>query len=589
MRGASRKRRRRVACHGRTLAAAALLALCVLAGAAASAVAAGGAIAGDVTNRDTTEPLAGVQVCAYSAGALEACAISEADGVYTLVGLAAGTYTVGFGTDGGGAHVFARYYEDASLSAQAQRIPVEAGQTVTGVDEALIVNPDPGDGAITGVATDAATHEPVEGIEVCAYPPVTESLSELEEFRVECATTGAGGEYVLTALAPGEYELEFGSGREGTVSYLREPYEEGSYVAVAAEQLTSGIDMQLTPAARISGTVTSVPSGDPVTGALVCADAASGFVECAASRADGSYSITGLPAGDYVVRFGDARAGYAAQYYDEADLPSTATHIALSGTESVDGIDARLRLGASISGRVTDAATGHPMGGVFVCALTVEDERVGCALSEEDGDYEIRGLPAGEWRVGFTPGSAGYAPQYWPEVVGFAGSGTITLTGGGSITGIDASIRPLAPKSETPPEKPPASTGTSPSPGGSEVLGVVSTRPATAAVALVSERLAVSGGAVSVHLQCRAAPCSGEVTLIEKVETTLRSGRHGSQTVVLARASFSLRAGGQATLHVHLTREAERRLAHARRHPVAAALSIRLEGRLALSRAVRID
>ena len=59
-------------------------------------------------------------------------------------------------------------------------------------------------------------------------------------------------------------------------------------------------------------------------------------------------------------------------------------------------------LAGSISGQVTNAATGTQMDEVTACA-----ERVGgpgnCVGVPENGEYTIGGLEAGEYRVSFQP------------------------------------------------------------------------------------------------------------------------------------------------------------------------------------------
>jgi hypothetical protein len=122
----------------------------------------------------------------------------------------------------------------------------------------------------------------------------------------------------------------------------------------------------------------------------------------------------------------------------------------------------------------------------------------------------------------------------------------------------------------------------------SQVLGTTTTK-APPSVVLLGARLSVSGSSVPVRLSCSAAPCQGTVTLTQKVTTKLRNGHHRTETIVLARASFSLAPGATSTVRLHLTAAGRRRLAHARSHPVTAGLALTLTGAAAQADAVRVS
>jgi Carboxypeptidase regulatory-like domain len=576
----------------------------------------GGAISGVAQNAETGLLAGGVSVCAYNAhGESEVCARTDASGSYRLPGLAAGSYTVGFERTAGA--YFPQYFDEATSASEARSVLVEVGRTTAAVDASLFTDPHPGDGAIAGLVTDASTSAPLAGIEVCAYDAASKGMFG------ECAISTAGGRYLLNGLAPGEYELEFSSPQNGDISYLSVSYEEGRSVKVTKDSVAAGRDARLVAAGRLTGTVTSAATGGPVQGVGACAiDEKQEVEECAPSTADGSYAITGLPAGSYTVAFYGAGIGFANQYYDEADTLATAKPIALSAGETVGGIDARLQAGGSISGLITSGATGRPLPNVVVCALSAQEAVVECAVSEAHGEYTIAGIPSGEWRVGFDAGH-GYQVQFYDGVSEFSAARAVTVAVGAAVTEINAAmqttsvepvprtpppVHPVQPPPPVQPIQPPMSPVQpvqapqeplySPPPAGSTatagsgVLGLSSVR-VPPSISLSSSTITLSGRAVEVDVVCGSTSCSGSVVLTARIAVQGSSrGKHHrhAQTIVLGRGSFALASGVQGSIRADLTQAGARTLAHALGlgHPVAAALSIAVHGGSPLTRSVRI-
>jgi hypothetical protein len=108
-------------------------------------------------------------------------------------------------------------------------------------------------------------------------------------------------------------------------------------------------------------------------------------------------------------------------------------------------------------------------------------------------------------------------------------------------------------------------------------------------VTIVGSGLVVSGDSVSVHLTCDDTTCRGSTELTMRV---LSKGHRGAKTVtrretlVLAEGRFSLTRGKGATVVLRLTAAGRRRLARAKRHPVAANLILSVKGGKTITRAV---
>lgn len=131
----------------------------------------------------------------------------------------------------------------------------------------------------------------------------------------------------------------------------------------------------------IGGTVTDAASGDPIRYANVTANPGN---HTAATAIDGTYTLRDLPPDTYDVT-AEATGYFAMTVTDRV--------VELGQTTTVD-----FNLTASrgtVSGAVTAVESGDPIAGAF---LTVEGTNH-TAVSDENGDYEITNIPAGNHLV----------------------------------------------------------------------------------------------------------------------------------------------------------------------------------------------
>jgi hypothetical protein len=208
-------------------------------------------------------------------------------------------------------------------------------------------------GKISGEVTNASSHVPLEGIEVCASSTNYELLTEEEaKYASGCAKTGANGEYTVSELRPESYYVEFGLPFESKLNYIAQLYNdkfhfsEASSVSVVAGETTAGIDAELSPGAEIAGRVTDAETGAPIGGAVACALSinAQGGVEsswCAVTEASGEYTIRGLMSGAWKVGFG--AAGFEVQFYGGKSAAMEAESVSVIAPNLTPGIDAALK------------------------------------------------------------------------------------------------------------------------------------------------------------------------------------------------------------------------------------------------------
>jgi hypothetical protein len=521
-------------------------------------------------------------------------------------------------------------------------------------------------GQISGRVTNTSS-APIDGIEVCAFGAGAEE-SSAESYG--CATTISSGEYTITGLASGQYDVEFISPAESEPGYITQyykgttSYEDAKAVPVNAPATTSGIDAELEEGGRITGEVTRAVGGAPIEGIEVCATAVHGEgYGCAKTKSHGIYTITGLGSGNYDVEFSSPIEGgldFVSQYWEYTHSRSAAKEVSVTAPGTTQNIDGKLEEGGRIEGKVTDASTGAALAGVLVCASTGSGEgSLGqCAITSSSGEYTISGLASGDYKVGFDAGK-NYVIQYYNNRSSSGEAEPVAVTAPATKSGIDAAMQSTSvpPVNTTPPVlsgtpalgsallcAPGLWTG-KPAPtfsyqwlrGGVPIAGANATsytvqgadagnsvscqvtaknskgeKSATSAsvtvpilpgippeppaprplVTITGSKIVVSGKSAIVHIQCAEAACAGSAELTLQIAVKHRKGKKTVQrkeTLVLAKGSFSLAAGKGGTVVLRLTATGKQRLAHVKHHPLAAKLSVSLEGGKSTLESVRVS
>lgn len=170
----------------------------------------------------------------------------------------------------------------------------------------------------------------------------------------------------------------------------------------------------------ITGVVTDSTTGNPIFHAMVMAHRSNhGMGEFAFTDSTGAYTITNLPTGNYAV---DAQAFN----YRPAHYP---TPVAVTAGQATAGIDFVLipfnvppppppppppQYTGSISGVITDSATGAPIIGAMVTAGT--NHMCGArAFTDSTGVYTILNLADGNYQVNAS--ARNYRPAHYPTPV----------------------------------------------------------------------------------------------------------------------------------------------------------------------------
>ncbi|MGB8197106.1 MAG: glycosyl hydrolase, partial [Acidimicrobiales bacterium] len=278
------------------------------------------------------------------------------------------------------------------------------------------------------------------------------------------ATTGAGGAYQISGLAPGSYGVFFEPGCGGG-DYASQWYNAtnsgtqsapGTSVTVSVASPATGINATMTSGTSISGTLRAAGGGDlsgicvtayPVGGASIAGTTGT-------SASDGTYLIEGLLPGNYDVDFDGGSCGeggaYAAQWFsgsaagtaNSADALAVATSVASPATS----INAAMAVSANISGTVTAVVGGADLPNVCVSATSTDGGGGTSTVTSATGNYTLAGLAADSYAVvidmtcGGTITTAYAVPQLPSGPIGITPGETATYNYGvvrpGSITDV---------------------------------------------------------------------------------------------------------------------------------------------------------
>jgi protocatechuate 3,4-dioxygenase beta subunit len=338
-------------------------------------------------------------------------AFTESDGGYVL-NLPEGTYVVSF-YDYIENYYVNEYYSNQSNSQNAQRIILGANTTIPNINESLDKS-----ARIKGTVKADDNASPLQGIAVSIH----QYNAEDEWWPVVAyGETDSNGEYSISGFGAGNYRVEF---RDYSGKYATECYDDttdidaAKDVVVAESAELSGINAELSKASSISGKVTGL-GGVALTNVeielAVLSDEGDWHWQ-ADTKTDesGKYHLSGLRAGLYRIEFEDESGQYATEFYGDSIEFDSAANVNL-GLEQNLTIDASLVLGSRIVGKVT-GPDGKLLTDVWVDAIRLnsqgdwkwyEDAQV-----NENGTYQIGGLPNGIYRICFLDDDIEYSIQF---------------------------------------------------------------------------------------------------------------------------------------------------------------------------------
>lgn len=363
--------------------------------------------------------------------------------------------------------------------------------------------------AIVGVVS--GPDGPVQGVTVTAF---------FDGSSVDGVSDETGAYRIDVTRGPGLYSLS-----------ARDPKRDHAYRSGLTADVPAGgearVDVDLQPGAEISGLLRTPDGSDPgqfgisfvspwnpAGGSLAIGDL---------TTAEGSYTVRGLSPGTYVLGFYPFQPGYARTMLGGASTRLTAATVTVGVGEKVTAPATTLLREAIISGRLT-GLTGQPAAYSNVTVYAdlppapspVDEDNWsywGPASANANGEYTVRGLPPGGYRLRFV--TSDYSTGEWyPDRATREFSEVLTVTAGQAVEHVDAV---LGATSAPPPDPTPTPSPTTP-PAPSPVTPSVPTTSSPAPVPSPAAALAEVVGDIGVT----GKPKVGKTLKLAGLVTSLR-------------------------------------------------------------------
>lgn len=252
------------------------------------------------------------------------------------------------------------------------------------------------------------------------------NIYDTDTYWITSASVNVFGNYNATGLSSGTYYAVAKS--DGYVGEYYDNYQCSKYycwgagtpITVSGNDTVSGIDFALSKGGIIAGSVTDSVSHAGIDGQIEIFDEVGDLVAYGYTDATGAYQADPLPAGEYYAA--TVTDGiYIDEIYDNIpwsgnSYPDALAGAAITVTQSqTTSVDFALDVGGSISGTLTDEATGFPVSDGVVDIHDLNGDYAAYGISDSEGHYRASGLLSGAYHA--TSYAAGdYLPMNYNAI-----------------------------------------------------------------------------------------------------------------------------------------------------------------------------
>jgi len=303
-------------------------------------------------------------------------------------------------------------------------------------------------GQFSGKVTASNGTTALSGIRVTAYRQTGSTTWS----NVGNVLTNASGTYAISGLAAGFYRARF---EDPAGNYVTEYYNNktafdlATIFSVSDGSTTPNINAALAQAGKISGTVTKAAGGGGASDVVASAWTNSGgtwvLISNALTNTSGVYTIGGLPAGTYRVKFSDSYVPkrYLDQWYQGALTVDTAQNITVTAGTTVSNINAAMGSYGSIKGNVKAADGVTNLAEINVDAYRFRStswEWFSYGTTDASGNYEVNGLSTENYRVQFTDTLGQFKTEFYNDKPDLASANNVAVSLGFATTNINAQL-----------------------------------------------------------------------------------------------------------------------------------------------------
>ena len=345
---------------------------------------------------------------------------------------------------------------------------VISGTPTVGSDYTIVAQVTGSDGLFSMKALSLCVTNPPGPSELVVTVTGPDGVSPLENIYVQLCSfngmwwdaiatgnTDASGSMCFGGVGAGIYRMQF---FDWSGTYVGETYDnvangldKGTNIVVPVSSSVLEINASLALPSRIIGTVTGPDGVTPLEIIDVIAYRWNGsswnFTSADYTHAGGYYEIGGLGAGVYRVTFSDRNGNYVSEAYDNVpgtDFYNSGVDIIVSEGSTVSGINASLSLASVITGTVTGPDGVSVLYNVFVGAYMWNGMywfQKGYGSTDWQGNYAIKGLAAGTYRVRFSHWSGSYVAETYANAIDDLNSGTdLSVPASLTVSNINASL-----------------------------------------------------------------------------------------------------------------------------------------------------